>query len=697
MASSPDAEIEYWDDGDAMEDEPPTNINTEMQQQIAEEIKQQQLEQQQIQNRSINNNNLIENKYSYNDIITLKDGREGKIKFIGTLGFQSDTWCGLILSTPTGTHNGIVKNRKYWNCKSNHGTFVKRNHISRIKLHRIGERFSIHEKVKTPKGKGYIRFIGNIHNINDKNNIEQYHENPEQDINDNKQVMYGIELIDQMGQNSGSINGEYYFGCAHYRGIFYTEKDLIWVAPDAPPTPRISRKYRKKKKKRRKNQHQSDEIIGLDENNESIDLDAFDVERYSGSDDSISDSTSDEDFLSADDVKRLTLVANGKIDDRMSFARILHDFKNVQKSKVKNMTQQWEVIAKQRYSIDNNISKEKSEVELAKELINESKRKRAGTLPQKQTIASSPIYQPPKFADSMIQRSKQYRNNHMNKRKNKTKEIIKKTYGYGTQSTPVSPYKTPAGNPKLHKSTSTGNKSVSAPSNGFAKIRPMYKGKRKTRKKKVQFDEVGSSVDMISPRSSVDDFTMGPKSPSPITLSPATSNHIIREEVDIEQEEPLDIQPNKSRNSIEQYENNDQFVTHKIPFSQLIQSTDNNSSSTRNKRTSRAPVSKHNKVTNITTISNGTGYHSPGIISPGGGMPSLTLQNSHSCEPQQIDSVAVVDEIDKNKKKNNSNGSGGSGMAMPSPEQLLTSGSLSPTTANVYSWVFKPSDDKKTG
>ncbi len=44
---------------------------------------------------------------------------------------------------------------------------------------------------------------------------------------------------------------------------------------------------------------------------------------------------------------------------------------------------------------------------------------------------------------------------------------------------------------------------------------------------------------MISPRSSVDDFTMGPKSPSPITLSPATSNHIIREEVDIEQEEPL--------------------------------------------------------------------------------------------------------------------------------------------------------------
>ncbi len=54
----------------------------------------QQLEQRQIQNRSINNNNFIENnKYSYNDIITLKDGREGKI----------------ILSTPTGTHNVLLK------------------------------------------------------------------------------------------------------------------------------------------------------------------------------------------------------------------------------------------------------------------------------------------------------------------------------------------------------------------------------------------------------------------------------------------------------------------------------------------------------------------------------------------------------------------------------------------------------------
>ncbi len=49
----------------------------------------------------------------------------------------------------------------------------------------------------------------------------------------------------------------------------------------------------------------------------------------------------------------------------------------------------------------------KSEVELAKDIINESKRRRAGTLPHKTTIASSPIYQPPTFADSIIVRNKQ--------------------------------------------------------------------------------------------------------------------------------------------------------------------------------------------------------------------------------------------------------------------------------------------------
>ena len=94
--------------------------------------------------------------YAYNDVIELKDGRSGKIKFIGTLGFQSDIWYGLILSTPTGSHDGCIKNRRFWSCQSQHGTFVKHNQIRHVKLQRMGARYSIHDKVKTPKGKAYI-------------------------------------------------------------------------------------------------------------------------------------------------------------------------------------------------------------------------------------------------------------------------------------------------------------------------------------------------------------------------------------------------------------------------------------------------------------------------------------------------------------------------------------------------------------
>lgn len=369
-----DVEIEIWDEDGADIGSEQNIINTEeidleIQEQIKNDLKKQQMEQQALQRKrdenydpsnDANNNNTqykpnilvnvsAENKledrivYSFNDIVTLNDGREGKIKFIGTLGFQSDTWFGLILSTPTGSHNGIVKKRKYWKCKDNHGTFVKRNQIKNIKLQRIGARFAIHEKVKTPKGKAFIRFIGIYNDMTDIINCEteQYHENVQDD--DNNKIVYGVELLDQIGENSGSKQDEYYFTCAHYRGMFYFEDELIWIPPDAPPTPRISRKQRKKLKKKRQKelkdissqispsllQNNNDkEIIVLDENDESVDFDALqDIDDDNDDDDdSLSDSSSDDEFLSSDDVKRISLMANNNtIDDRMSFARILSD------------------------------------------------------------------------------------------------------------------------------------------------------------------------------------------------------------------------------------------------------------------------------------------------------------------------------------------------------------------------------------
>ena len=80
---------------------------------------------------------------------------------------------------------------------------------------------------------------------------------------------------------------------------------------------------------------------------------------------------------------------------------------------------------KQRFSASKIHKQGNSEVDLAKELCL-ARARRADTLPDN-TFTASPVYQPPRFADDIIERSKQYKRNKHNK---KTKS---------TQSQPVSP------------------------------------------------------------------------------------------------------------------------------------------------------------------------------------------------------------------------------------------------------------------
>ena len=81
----------------------------------------------------------------------------------------------------------------------------------------------------------------------------------------------------------------------------------------------------------------------------------------------------------------------------------------------------------QRFSLTN--SKNNSMADEAQALIALSKRQRAGTLPHKNNIISSPVYQPPRFADQCINTSKQFQNR-------KQKKMVKQK---GAHSTPVSP------------------------------------------------------------------------------------------------------------------------------------------------------------------------------------------------------------------------------------------------------------------
>eukprot|EP01084_Bolivina_argentea_P275738 470319_1 len=529
--------------------------------------------------------------YSYNDIVILDDDRIGKIKFIGALSYHSETWCGLILSTPTGTHNGIVKNRKYWICKHNHGTFVKRSQIRSIKQERIGTRFTIHQMVKTPKGKGYIRFIGAIYHKHSLVEEEWFHENGKKDkrISD---VMYGIELCDQIGENSGSIGTDYYFTCPHYRGMFYKESDLIYIEEDTP--------------KRITNKSKLDDTIS-----KALIDDTVLTEQ---DEDSLSDSSSDDEFLSSDEMKRLSLTVNGQtVDDRLSFARILSGFKHVQKKALSNVrarAQQYEDMTKhtQRFSIHKR--EEKTEAELAKDIIKNARRQRADTLPH--TVGSASFTQPQlRFVDAMIQ------------------EREKKPNKPASLSNPVSPRST------LLKDRSKAKDNAS----GFNRVIP--KGKRAKRRNKMRFDEFSSN--MIDPNGQ-------PRPLSPTSSLNATDT-IAEEEGDVEQESPMNtpIASTKDDASV------------RVPFSKLRGRTQSAGSMSKS-----VPMNQNNnnKLTTKSvaiscaddTTSNGSdcsgsmsshGYVSPGIISPGGGMSNLRLQDSASLNLEDDNhSVAVVSNDD---------------------------------------------------
>lgn len=74
----------------------------------------------------------MEENICYSDIVLLYDGREGKVKFVGTIGYGQEIWFGLHLKYANGKHNGSNRGRIYFKCPQKHGTFVNRSQIQSI-------------------------------------------------------------------------------------------------------------------------------------------------------------------------------------------------------------------------------------------------------------------------------------------------------------------------------------------------------------------------------------------------------------------------------------------------------------------------------------------------------------------------------------------------------------------------------------
>ncbi|GES86297.1 dynactin 1 [Rhizophagus clarus] len=56
-------------------------------------------------------------------------GKVGTIRFIGPTEFATGKWVGVELDEPSGKNNGSVKGKHYFDCKTNHGVFVRASQI----------------------------------------------------------------------------------------------------------------------------------------------------------------------------------------------------------------------------------------------------------------------------------------------------------------------------------------------------------------------------------------------------------------------------------------------------------------------------------------------------------------------------------------------------------------------------------------
>lgn len=68
-------------------------------------------------------------------VITLTDGRQATVRFVGTTHFAAGDWIGIELDDATGKNDGAVQGERYFDCEPGYGMFVRPPAIAAI-VHR---------------------------------------------------------------------------------------------------------------------------------------------------------------------------------------------------------------------------------------------------------------------------------------------------------------------------------------------------------------------------------------------------------------------------------------------------------------------------------------------------------------------------------------------------------------------------------
>ncbi|ORX62149.1 hypothetical protein DM01DRAFT_1379982 [Hesseltinella vesiculosa] len=64
----------------------------------------------------------------------LVQGKLGTIRYVGTTSFQTGKWIGIELDEPLGKNSGVVQGKRYFECRMNHGVFVRPSQVRDIPM-----------------------------------------------------------------------------------------------------------------------------------------------------------------------------------------------------------------------------------------------------------------------------------------------------------------------------------------------------------------------------------------------------------------------------------------------------------------------------------------------------------------------------------------------------------------------------------
>jgi dynactin 1 len=70
--------------------------------------------------------------YVSGQVVTLLDGRQATVRFVGLTHFALGDWVGIELDEPTGKNDGSVQGERYFHCGQGFGMFIRPSAIAGV-------------------------------------------------------------------------------------------------------------------------------------------------------------------------------------------------------------------------------------------------------------------------------------------------------------------------------------------------------------------------------------------------------------------------------------------------------------------------------------------------------------------------------------------------------------------------------------